>query len=72
MVIVMTVVVCIACMSLTLLILAGRVGLLAAAERSVAVDMRRHSTRHACPHNVWGVDEDDKVVCLDCGERVKW
>jgi hypothetical protein len=24
-----------------------------------------------CPHNVWGVDEDDKVVCLDCGRRVR-
>jgi hypothetical protein len=20
-----------------------------------------------CAHNVWGVDGDDRVVCLDCG-----
>lgn len=24
-----------------------------------------------CVHNVWGVDSDNRVVCLDCGKRVR-
>jgi hypothetical protein len=23
-----------------------------------------------CDHNVWGVTQDNKVVCLDCGKKV--
>jgi hypothetical protein len=37
-----------------------------------AVGVARLAEKPECPHNVWGVDHEDKVVCLDCGRRVKW